>query len=96
MSTNRQLYEADCRSANSNYVQTVAAAATTAEESINAQTVNAGSPSGRGVSAAADIQIRAANASYVQTKIKACHDAQVKITNSRASNLQQNGDTAAG
>ena len=94
--TNRSQYEQDCRSANSNYIQTCETAATTAQESINQQTINSGSPSGRGVSAAADIQIRAANAAYIQTKIKAAHDAQVKITNSRAINLQQNGDTAAG
>jgi hypothetical protein len=47
---------------------------------------------GRG---SADLTIRAANAAYVQTKLRASHDAQVAITNSRAKDLQANDDTAA-
>jgi hypothetical protein len=87
-----QTYQASVNSATTTRVASNQANALTAEESIAAQTVNAGNPSGRGVSQSADTQIRAANAAYVAAKQTACMLEQVAINNARS--ILQQTDTA--
>ena len=93
--TNRSQFESDCRSAEKAKAATIQTAVNTQQESINAVGVNIGANPMLGVTAAHDATIRAANATFQGTALTAEHLKQVTITNSRASNLQNNGDTGA-
>jgi len=90
--TNRSVYESDCKSAEATKLGTLQSATVTQFATIDAVGVNAGKPPAFGYSAADDLTIRTACATYKNTAQKASHDAQVTITNSRAKNLQANGD----
>lgn len=67
--------------------------ALTHQEAINAVGPNAGKIFARGVSAADDVTIRAANASYVANKQKAAMIEQVTIQNAKDV-LRNSGDVA--
>ena len=90
--TNRSTFESDCRTAEKAKAATIQTAVNTAQESINAVGVNIGTNPMLGVTASHDATIRAANVTYLQTALKAEHDRQQTVSNSRASNLQANGD----
>jgi len=90
--TNRSSFESDCRTAEKTKAATVATALNLLQETIAANSVNAGNPPGRGLSQAAQNAIAVAQTTYLQTVQKAEHDRQQTVSNSRASNLQANGD----
>ena len=94
--TNRSTYEADCKTAESTKLATLQTAANTEQESINAVGVNAGKPPAFGYSLADALTIKNASATYQTTARKAEHDKQQTISNSRAKNLQANGDVGPG
>jgi hypothetical protein len=90
--TNRSQYESDCRTAELTKAATIQTATILLQETININSVNAGNPPGRGLSQAAQNSIATAQTTYLQTVLKAEHDKQQTIVNSRAKNLQANND----
>jgi hypothetical protein len=93
--TNRSTYESDQKTAEATKLATLQAATDTQQETISQLGAHptGGTSLAAGVSSANDAKIRTANATYQTTALSAEATKQVTITNSRAKNLQNNGDT---
>ena len=90
--TNRSTFESDVKSAELTKAATIQTAVNTLQETIAAVADNAGTPLANGTSAANALTIKNAQATYNATVLKAEHDRQQTVANSRAKNLQANGD----
>jgi hypothetical protein len=89
--TARTTFEAAALAANVTKTATLATLTNTTQEAVNAVGVNIGANPMLGVSAAHDLTIRAANVTAQATAQKASHDAQMAVTNAKAT-LRATGD----
>jgi hypothetical protein len=92
--TARSTFESTVAASNPVLVASNQSAANAAQETINSVGVNAGNPTGRGVSAAADLTIRQANAAYIAAKAASAMAQQATIQVARDT-LAATGDVGS-